>query len=212
MLDRDLLSELQLILMEPPDGGDTWPSLIWARDEVLASLNAAIRTLVRDVQLTVARTEIPVAANALAVSLPLDWLATASLVWRDNVSHIRTPLGPADSFEADLAVPGWEATPGLPLGYADLDAATLTLRLVPTPALAGVVELLYVRIPPEVVATAPGAPLPLADEFLSGLKYGTLGDLLRKVGRLLDPERAEYCDRRYELTETAASIILGGWS
>ena len=49
-------------------------------------------------------------------------------------------------------------------------------------------------------------------EFDSALKYGALGTLLRKVGRLLDDERARYAERRYELTRTAAEILLGGWA
>jgi hypothetical protein len=212
MIDRDLLSELQLVLLEPPDGGDTWPSLIWTRDEVLDALNGGVRALARDTHLDVQRVEIPLAANARTVALPADWLATAALVWRAATTNTRTPLGPVDSFEGDLAAPGWEAAPGLPLGYADLDQTTLTLRLVPTPALAGTVELLYVRVPPTVTAGALGAPLPLADEFTTSVKYATLGMLLRKVGRLLDPERAAYCERRYELDRTAAALILGGWS
>ena len=178
---------------------------------MLSALNSAVRALAHDVHLDVARIEIAVGANQLSLALPTDWLATAELVWR-STGNIRTPLGPVDSFEGDLAAPGWETLPGLPLGYADLDAATLTLRLVPTPAAAGIVELLYIRVPPLVFATAPGAPLPVADEFTSAIKYGALGTLLRKVGRLLDPERADYCDRRYELSRTAADIILSGWS
>lgn len=210
MLDRDLLTELQYVLIEPPDGGDTWPSLIWTRDEVLDAVNGGVRALCRDVHLDVARVELPTAALTKTIALPADWLATAYLVWWD--ARGRTPLGPVDSFEGDLALPGWETTPGLPLGYADLDQATLTLRLVPTPDVDGIVELLYIRLPPVVTGAAPGTALPLAEEFSSGVKYAALGWLLRKVGRLLDPERANYCDRRYELTHTAAAIILGGWS
>lgn len=212
MLDRALLSELQLVLIEPPDGGDTWPSLIWTRVEVLDAVNGSVRALARDVHLDVARTEIAVPAGTLTIALPADWLASAALVWRDGVTGIRTPLGPVDAFESDLAVPGWESAPGLPLGFADLDAAMLTLRLVPTPAATGTLELLYIRVPPIVTGTAPGTALPFADDFTSAIKYASLGWLLRKVGRLLDPERADYCDRRYELTQTAAAIILDGWS
>jgi hypothetical protein len=213
MLDRDLLSELQLTLIEPPDGGDTWPSLIWDRVEVLDALNAGVRQLARAVHLDVARIEIPVATpGTVILALPADWLATAALVWRDTATAVRTPLGPADSFEADLAAPGWETTPGLPLAYADLDADPLTLRLIPPPAAPGVVELLYIRVPPTVAALAPGEPLPLAEEFTAAVKYAALGSLLRKVGRLLDPERADYADRRVELSRVAAEIILHGWS
>jgi hypothetical protein len=212
MLDRDLLTELQLTLIEPPDGGDTWPSLIWTRDEVLDALNAGLRALYHDVHLQVSGIHIPVAALSTRIALPADWLATVLIVWRDIATRRRTPLGPVDSFEGDLAVPGWEVTPGAPLAFADLDSEQRTVRLVPTPASAGLAELLYISTPPLTTGTAPGTKLPLADEFVSGVKYAALSTLLRKVGRLLDPERAEYCDRRYDLTRTAAEIILGGWS
>ena len=214
MTDRELLEELQYALIEPPDGGDTWPSLIWTREEVLDAVNAGLRALVHDTHLYVARTELAVASNTLSINLPSDWLATAHLVWRDTATSVRTPLGPADAFEADLAVPGWELAPGLPLGYADLDGPMLTLRLVPTPLADGVLELLYVALPPLITPPlgGTGLDLPIAPEFDSGLKYAALGSLLRKVGRLIDPERAAYCERRYELTETVAGILLEGWS
>jgi len=212
--DRELLDELQYVLIEPPDQGDTWPSLIWTRDEVLEAVNGAIRTLYRHVHLYVGGVHLPVAAGATAVPLPERWLATVLVVWRDlsTTPPTRTPLGPVDSFEGDLAAPGWEVTPGLPLGYADLDTEQRTLRLVPTPAADGLAELLYVLVPPAVTGALPATDLPVAEEFIDGVKYATLGWLLRKVGRLVDPERAAYCERRAQLTETAAAILLGGWS
>lgn len=211
MIDRALLEELQYALIEPPDQGDTWPSLIWTRTEVLDAVNAAVRVLARATHVSVARVDVAVAAATLSVDLPADWLATVSLVWR-AADGTRTPLGPVDAFEGDLAAPGWEAASGLPLGYADLDGPTLTLRLVPTPDAAGTIELLYVAVPPAVDGTAPGTAIPLAEEFSSGVKYAALGTLLRKVGRLIDPERAQYAERRAELTTVAAGILLGGWS
>src|SRR5262245_20749041 len=102
MLDRDLLTELQYVLIEPPDGGDTWPSLIWTRDEVLDAVNAGVRALARDVHLDVARVEIPVTLpGGSLIDLPTDWLATAYLVWRSGSTGRRTPLGPVDRFESD---------------------------------------------------------------------------------------------------------------
>jgi hypothetical protein len=211
MLDRDLLSELQLVLIEPPDGGDTWPSGIWTRAEVLDAVSGGVRAIVRDTHLLVTRVEVAVVAGAVSVALPVDWLATGYLVWR-SLTNVRSPLGPVDGFESDLALPSWESVPGTPIGYADLDRQTLTLRLVPTPAENGTLEILYVYRPAELTAITPGAQLPVAEEFTSAVKYGALAYLLRKVGRLLDSERADYCDRRYELTRVASTIILGGWS
>jgi hypothetical protein len=137
-------------------------------------------------------------------------MVTAHLVWRDTATGTRTPLGRADSFESDLAVLGWETTPGLPLAWADFDATTLTIRLVPTPAAPGTLDCLYIARPPDALGT--DSPLPIAEELVSGVKYATLGWLLRKVARLHDAERAAYCEQRYELTTTATEILLGGWA
>jgi hypothetical protein len=209
VIDQALLTEIQYALLEPPDGGASWPSEIWTREEVLDGLNGAIRQLLRETHLVITRTEIPVLAGAVSVALPDDWIASAELVWR-AATNVRTPLGPVDTFGADLALPSWETAPGLPIGYADLDGAVLTMKLVPTPLLAGTVELLYVARPPLV--SGAGGILPVPDEFASGLKYNTIGWLLSKVGRLMDPERAAYCDKRYQLTQVAAELILGGWA
>lgn len=210
MIDQDLLSEIQYALLEPPDGGASWPSEVWTRDEVLDGVNGAIRQLLKETHLVVTRVEIPVLANALSVALPTNWLATAHLVWRAAINNVRTPLGPVDSFGSDLALPSWETVPGVPIGFADLDAATLTLKLVPTPLLAGTVELLYIAH--AALVNGAGGTLPVPDEFASGLKYNAIGWLLSKVGRLQDPERAAYCDKRYQLTQVAAELMLGGWA
>lgn len=209
MTDQDLLTDLQLAVLEPPDGGQSWPSEAWTRDEVLGNLNASIWSLLRDTHLVITRAEIVVLANATSVALPTDWIATAEAVWR-SAANVRTPLGPVDAFEGDCALPSWETTPGTPIGLVDLDLSTLTARLIPTPITNGTVELLYVARPATVAGA--GTTLGVPDDYLSGVKYQTLGQMLRKVGRLTDPERAAYCEGRYRLTVTVAEIILGGWS
>lgn len=211
MIDQDLLSDLQRILLEPiVDGGDSWASEVWTRDEVLDVLNDAMRRLVRDTHLVVLRTEITVLAGATSVTLPADWLATAAVVWRDASTNARTPLGPVDAFEGDCALTSWETTLGAPLGVVDLDSNTLTFRLVPTPAADGLVELLYVPRPAAVNGN--GNTLPIPDEFVSAEKYGALGRLLSKVGRLQDPARAAYCAERVQIVTIAAHILIGGWA
>lgn len=208
MTDQQLLSELQYALLEPPDGGQTWPSEVWTRQEVLDAVNGTVNTLLRETHLVVTRAEQAVLAAGLGVvTLPAGWIASAHLVWR-TAAGVRTPLAPADTFEADLALPSWEDTPGTPLAYADLDGATLTLRLVPRPDANGTLELMYIARPTALEGA--GATIALPDEYLSGVKYGVLGWLLRKVGRLHDPERAAYCERRYDLTRTMAEITVGG--
>jgi hypothetical protein len=211
MIDQALLTELQYALLEPvKDGGQTWASQVWSRDEVVEAVNAGERQLLRDTQLLITRVEIPVLANATQVDLPADWIASVHLVWRDTASGDRMPLGPADAFAADFGLPTWQASPGTPIVFLDLDSITLTFRLAPTPFQDGVVELLYVAQPTPINGN--GRSFTVSDDYLDAVKYGALGHLLSKVGRLQDPERAAYCEERGELVRLLSDIILKGWS
>lgn len=210
MRDQALLTGLQYALVEPPDGGSSWPSGLWTRDEVLHAVNTRMRQLLRDTQAIATYVEIPVPAATNPITLPSDWVASLAAVWRYTASGVRSPIGTADMFEADLMAPTWETTPATPIGFLDEDQGTLTARLAPIPDLDGVVELLYVALPTQ--ATGADILLSLPDEFLDGIKYGALADLLGKIGRGNDPTRAAYAQERFEQSELAIEIILGGWA
>lgn len=209
MTDQALLSELQYALLEPPDGGQSFPSEVWTRDEVLEAVNGGERTLLREAYLLVSRTEIAVLLGATSVALPAAWLATLTCAWR-TAANVRTPLFPADAFEVDTADPEWENETGTPIVYLDVDRETLTLRLSPIPDANGTLELLYVAVPTPVNGN--GRSFTVPDEFISAVKYDALGWLLSKVGRLQDSERSAYCRQRQELAVTAAEILLSGWA
>lgn len=208
MTDQDLLTELQYALLEPPDGGQSWPSEIWGREDVLDAVNGAIRSLLRETHCQTVWVEQVVIPLATSVGLPADWLTTAHLVWRDDASDARSPLTRTDAFEADHAIPGWEGTPGTPIGYADLDTATLELRLVPTPTTLGALENLYVAAPDPVNGN--GQDLPVPDPTISAVKYGALASLLTDTTRLQDPERAAYARERESLVHFATDLLLHG--
>lgn len=200
---------LQIALVEPPDAGASWPSGLWTRDEVLNALNTRMRQYLRDTHAIATRTEIAVVANTNPVTVPADWIATLAAVWR-KASGARIPLTPTDAFEIDLMVPSWEATPADPIGILDGDEGTLTVRLGPVPDANGTLELLYVALP--TAANGSGVTLSLPAETLDGIRYGTLADLLGKMGRGSDPLRAQYCQERFEMGEMLTEIILGGWA
>lgn len=209
MTDQHLLELLQYALVEPPNGGESWPSGLWTRDEVINALNTRMRQYLRATQAIATRTEIAVLASTNPVSVPSDWIATLAACWR-TAAGVRHPLTPSDAFEIDLIVPTWETTAGTPVVVLDGDDGTLTLRLGPIPDADGTLELLYVALP--TAANGNGVTLSIPDEALDGIKYGTLADLLGKIGRGSDPMRAQYCQERFQLTELVTEIILGGWA
>ena len=208
MTDQDLLTELQYALLEPPDNGQSWPSGVWTRDEILDNLNAGCRRVARETRAVTTYLEQFITNSSLSVSMPGDWLETAALVWRTFPANVRTPLLPMDAFEADSARPGWETTEGTPLGYVDLDTNTLELRLVPTPDVTGTLENLYVPLPATVNGN--GMDMPLPDELMTAVKYDCLNVTLRGVTRLADPERAAYCAERSQISILAIQMLLQG--
>lgn len=209
MTDQALLTLLQYALVEPPDGGASWPSGLWTRDEVINALNTRMRQYLRDTQAITTRTEIAVPAGTNPITVPADWVATLAGVWRKQ-DGTRIPLTPSDTFELDLGLPTWETTRDTPLVVLDGDDGTLTVRLGPVPDADGTLELLYIALP--TAANGNGVALSIPDEMLDGIKYGTLADLLGKVGRGNDPLRAQYAEERFQMGELVTEIILGGWA
>lgn len=209
MTDQEVLTAVQYALVEPPDGGSSWPSGLWTRDEILANLNTRQRLLLKNTQIQTARASLAVLANATSVALPADWIATLSAMWL-TAGGARTPVSSADVFETDLMLPTWESTAGVPLVYLDGDADTLTLRLSPIPAANGTLELRYVALP--TAALGSGTTLSPPAEFLDGVKYGVLADALGKIGRGADPARAAYAEDRFRLSVIVANILMEGGS
>jgi hypothetical protein len=214
MIDQDLLSEVQYALMELPpasdeaDGGATWPSEVWRREDVLQAMTDAQATVLRTTKLLVTYVEQVVVPNARSVSMPDNWLGHAHLVFRQDTTQTRGYLPPCDPFEADQGQDGWEEVLGFPLAYLDGDTHTREIRLVPTPEALGVLENTYVPQPDPVDGN--GSDLLIPEIAISAVKYRTLGQLLSGPHRLQDPERAAYCDERASVIEATIQVLLQG--
>lgn len=208
--DQDLGSALQQMLIEEPDGGQTWLSDLWTRDEVFHIANQRQDRLCFDTLLLVGIASLPVAIGQHRVVLPDDWLRTMNLVWFGNDGVIRE-LGRSDTYETDHAIPTWELTnTTYPLVYQESETPLLEIEIAPAPSVAGTLQLLY--IPTGVQLTGNGELLIVPDELEHAVRYGTLADLLSKDGRGRDPARAAYCEQRFQLAIEVTQIILKGWA
>lgn len=209
--DQVLLGDLQYALLEPSDGGQAWPSALWTREEVLAICSQRQdRFLFDALCLVKVSALIPIVATQHRFDLPQDWIRTVSVVWIGDDGTVRE-LPRVDSFEADHAIPTWEATDAAyPLAYADNDTPLLEGQILPAPTGTGNLSLLY--IPRGTPLTGNGTLLDLPDEYLHAVKYGALADLLGKDGRGMDPARAAYCEQRVQLATETARLILEGWA
>lgn len=209
LTDTALLSQIQTVLMEPPDGGVTWTSGLWTGAEVLARFNERQNRFLKATRMLVGESApIPVTARVAVYALPQDWLTTVDVYWAGEDGSFRT-LVRADSFEADHGMTAWESTADTPLLYFDEDSPLLTITIAPIPYVNGRLTVLYV--PQAGAQLGVGDPLGVPDEYATADKYGTLADLFGKDGRGASPDRSAYCELRYQLDQQMAEIMLNGW-
>lgn len=211
MLDTELLSEVQLTVIEPADGGLTFPSGLWEPAEVLNYLNQRQNQFIKESQIIVGTNILAVAPGQLKVDLPEDWMTTIAVTFRRLATGIYYPMYPADAFVADYASPLWPtATTAIPLCWTDGETEMASLRLIPGSTEAGQLYLVYVGLAEECLGT--GQLLDTPDDFCVFLRYGVLADMFAKQGRGYDPLRAEACEARFREGIDLAKGVVTGWA
>lgn len=210
--DRSVLASLQRRVLEPDDLGVTWPSGLWTRVEVVGYLNQRQHRFLRDTLLLGAHTQLDTIPNISRQALPDDWIATIRVGWKDAVTGRLIGLPRGETFEADHGLPDWPRTLGTPVEFSEIESPNLEIALIPAPVDAGIIDLLYVGLA-GVLGADPTADelFTVPDVFVPALLYGVLADMLGKVGRAHDPERATYCEGRFrEGVEVARFLLSGG--
>lgn len=208
--DQDILSEVQLLLLEPPDGGATFPSGLWTPAEVLSVANEVQQQFLKDTACLLTPAIQATLPSVKRQILPADWIITQDVAWEDaDGLIIGVPRG--DDVQADFGVPDWESVAQpRPQLWTDASLPTLQLQLMPAPNDVGALWLLYVALGTQL--TGLGVPLTVPENATPYVKWGILAVLLGKVGRQLEPEKVEYCQWRYQEGVAGVAALLNGWS
>jgi hypothetical protein len=207
MTDNQILNEIQYHLVESVDGGVAWSSELWEADEVIGYLNDRQRRFLIDTGLILSQETLNTTPNVETHPLPADWMATRRVSWHTPTT--RVPLMRGDSLQADTYDGTTYNTAIRPKLYFDTETPTLQIRISPASFDNGVLELWYVALPAALSNT--GISLVLPDECAATIKWGVLADMLSKVGRGYDPERAKYCESLYEAGVEATTMMLDGY-
>ena len=202
-----MLTEIQEALVEPVNSGASWASGFWTSQEVVDYLNARQNRFLKETGILLTRASLATFPAVLHHSLPGTWVATRRVTWKDSLG-VFVPLSRSDGWEADAALPSWryDLLPH-PLLYMDGDQPTLTLATAPGALMAGQLQILFVALGTTLGST--GVAFTVPDEFVPAVKWGTIADMLGKVGRGPAPARAQYAESRWQEGIMAAKLMLG---
>jgi hypothetical protein len=134
----------------------------------------------------------------------LAWMAadgTRTTLWRD------------DEWGINAFAVGQSQLPSTPQVYAATVAPPISVQLAPPPANSGNIECVLVVSGPQIDLTAAGIVFNVPDDYVWGVKWGALADLLVEDGQSRDSERAAYCEKRYQeavqLARSMPAVIQG---
>jgi hypothetical protein len=213
----EILSEIQRHLLEPiVDGGKTWQ--LWSKVEVWNYLRERCSRFLIDTGVVTDIGTFPVANGVSDVDLDAT-LAELRSVWVSGSGGNRA-LTSQDFWMLDNGLPGWESLNSPPAYYIEDPVSPLSITLVPTPSIAETGTYSYVKSTPldspsgsvtdsNGLFTLEGFFLRLPAIFSWAVKYGTMADMLAKEGEANDPQRASYCEQRYQEGVELARLMVG---
>lgn len=205
----ELLEEIQRHMLEPTlDKGYTWQ--LWTANEVLNYLRERIAKFLVETGLMIDRASLTMVAGTATYNLD----RTLSEIRRVGVNDRGLTI--CDYWEQDHGTPGWQVFTGTPTGYLVNPLNQLTIQLDPIPSANGTINYHYIRSTPfeEPDGYNEGDPiydlvLRLPTNFAWAIKYGVMADMLNKEGEANDPQRAEYCEQRFQEGIELARLLIG---
>jgi len=210
--DLELLKRMTYMLLENGNADATGTSLMTTQftiQEMLDNMNVIQQRFMRDCAPVWLRATLITTSGQTRYALPPDHIHTRRMTWQAQSGGKAKALVSTDAYQLDRGLSDWEQNTGTPRYYNEgSDLPTLLVEIAKAPSQLGTLAMQYV--PQPVTLTGAGIKLTIPDECESAVLYGTLGELLSSEGEAYDPERAAYCEQRYQLTvEMTNALIMG---
>jgi len=119
--------------------------------------------------------------------------------WRPTATQFLRPLIRTDEWGASHYSPAWTASTRPPSSFSVSATPPLEMQLIPSGnQLEGTLDLLSVSRGTSIQDPLTEVPLGIPNDYAWGVEYGALADVLQGDGLALDPQRAKYCESRWE--------------
>lgn len=203
--DAQVVNIVFEMLLEPPLTA-TWTGTgQFQFSQIVASLQNRINRWLSDTGANVARNiqSVGTGPSAARLFLPEAVLDVRRAAWQD-VRGKYTTLWRDDEFAMQaFRTPGSLTPADPPSVWGKFVIPPVGIEVYPPPANPGNVETLVVTSGPQI-GTSPAAifnsptVLDIPEDFVWGMIFGALSDLLSADGPMRDPDRAKYAESRYQ--------------
>ncbi len=211
----DLVTAMQYALLEPAS-----PSAWTGTDQfTLEQLSTAIQRrrdqFLRETGAVLTRLLIsyggPPATGPL--QLPEDILIIRRAAWRPTATMFLRVLIRTDEWAGTHYAPSWPSQTTPPRAYSVSVSPPLSMQLIPPTGNPGTLDLVSIN---QGAAISPSVQISLGvpNDWAWVIKWGALADVLQGDGLALDPQRASYCEQRWQQgidMAKSASVVLNAW-
>lgn len=210
--DQEVLGNVQLSLIEPNDGGATWPSGIWTKQQALGFLNDRMRKMLGEAGITVAVAYQAGVAGSTRMPLPENLIDVRRVAWAneaDSMAYVELPR--SDGWEQDHGRKNWPTASAVsPEVYLEDHYPSLTIELIPAPTDLGEAELTFSA--DGATADGSGVLLSIPDDWTPYLAWGVRADMLASEYEGNDPVRAAHCEQRFAEGIELLRILVDGYN
>ena len=132
------------------------------------------------------------------------------LDWKDTPAGTYRQLWRTDEWALNATRRFWSTDASDPESFAVTSTPQLSVQLAPVPLNGGELDMLVINN--NATLTGLGTVVDIPNDFAWVVKWGALARLLNQDGQVRDPERAAYCQQRFEegvaiATASAASVL-----
>ena len=215
--DTDLILDLEYALMEPPSTSTWLGTVQFTMADLVAAIQRRRDLFLRETGAVLTREVRSVTPPMTGrLTFPNDVITIRRAAWI-SAANVVIPLQRDDEWGMNQYLPTWpslsvDPAQTWPTAFSIGVTPPLTVQVAPPITNPGSLDLLSVLLGATLGVSLPTSTLlGMPDDWTWVVKFGALSDLLSLQGVAFDPDRAAYCEARWQhgiKLATAATVVL----
>lgn len=200
--DRDMILIMQYHLLEVASSQSSWSGTnMFTLDDFRYALQRRRDQFLADTGCVVTHSDISVdpAPSDGRVNLAETIIDVRRCAWHDDTDFSYTQMWREDELSFTAADRNWNTQAGVkPYSFSVIGEPPIELQMSPNYSGTGDISAVIVSTGATLNPASSATILGIPDDMTWIVKWGALADLLSQEGQARDPERAAFCEERYQ--------------